>query len=87
MQVLGQSPADLVEDQADQRLGAIDVRRRHDEVECGRTLACDDVADPPVAAPRHLGDHGIAIEAEERHGRAEHAGPLVVGLVQQLARR
>ena len=31
--LLGQPPADLVEDQADQRLGAADVGRRHDEVE------------------------------------------------------
>ena len=33
------------------------------------------------------GDHRIAIEAEERHGGREHAGSLVVGFVQKLARR
>ena len=33
LQLFGQSPADLVEDQAHERLGAADVRRRHDQVE------------------------------------------------------
>ncbi len=84
LQLLGQTPADLVEDQADQRLGAVDVRRRHHEVERRRPLAAHDIADPPVAAPRHLGDHRIAIEAKERHGRAQDAGALVAGFVQQL---
>ena len=36
VQFLGQTPADLVEHQADQRLGAADVGGRHDEVERGR---------------------------------------------------
>ena len=44
----------------------------------------DQIADPPVAAARHLGDHRIAIEPEEAHGRREHAGALVLGLVEKL---
>src|SRR3546814_17499348 len=35
-QFLGQAAADLVEDQADERLGAADVRRRDDEIERDR---------------------------------------------------
>ena len=31
-------------------------------------------------------DHGIAVEAEKRHGGREHAGALVLALVQELAR-
>ena len=39
VQILGETPADLVEDQADQRLGAADVGGRHDKIERGRLLA------------------------------------------------
>src|SRR5260370_26990615 len=38
-----------------------------------------------VAAACHLGDDGIAVEPEERHRGGEHAGALVVALVQKLA--
>ena len=44
VQILGQAPADLVEDQADQRLGPADVGGRHDEVERRRPLAVDQIA-------------------------------------------
>ena len=54
VQLLGQAPADLVEDQAHQRLGAADVGGRHDEVERGRPLVLDQVADAPVAPARDL---------------------------------
>ena len=87
LQILGQAAADLVEDQADQRLGAADVGGRHDEVERRRPRSADEVGDAPVAAARHLGDDGIAIEAEEGHGGRQHARALVVGFVEQLARR
>ena len=87
MQVLRQPPADLVEHQADQRLGAADVGGRNDEIERRRAIVGDEIRDAPVAAPRHLGDDGIAIEAEERHGGRKHAGALIVGFVQELARR
>jgi hypothetical protein len=49
VQMLGQPAADLVEHEADQRLGAADVRGRHDQVERDRCLALDQVGDPPVA--------------------------------------
>ena len=68
LEVFGQSPADLVENQADERLGAADVRRRHHEVERCRPFALDEVTDPPIAARRHLGNDRIAIEPEEAHG-------------------
>ena len=87
LEILGQAAADLVEDQADQRLSAVDVGRRHDEVERRRVPSTHDVANPPIAAARHLGDNGIAIEAEERHGGRQHARALVVRLVEQFARR
>ena len=35
-QLLGQPAADLVEDQADERLGAVDVGRRDNEIEADR---------------------------------------------------
>ena len=47
-------------------------------------LAADDIDDAPVTAACDLGDDRIAIEAEERHRGGQHAGPLVVGFVQQL---
>ena len=86
LQILGQAAADLVQQQPDQRLGAIDVRWRHHEVERGWPLAANDVADSPVAAARDLRDDRIAVEAEKRHGGGQHAGALVVGFVEQLAR-
>ena len=86
VQILGEAPADLVEDQADQRLGAADVGGRHDKVERRRLLLPGDVGDAPVAAPRHLRHDRIAVEPEERHCGGEHAGALVVGLVEQLPR-
>ena len=85
LQVLSEAAADLVEDQADERLGAIDVGWRHDEIECGRALAAHYVGDAPVATPCDLGDDGISVEAQERHGGAEYAGALIVRLVEQLA--
>ena len=50
VQFLGEAPADLIEDQADQRLGPADVGRRHDEVERHGMLGLDQIADAPVAA-------------------------------------
>lgn len=51
LEVLGQAAADLVEDQApDQRLGAVDVGRRHDKIERRRVPSTPDVANPPIAA-------------------------------------
>jgi hypothetical protein len=51
LQILGQAAADLVEDQADQRLGAVDVGRRHDEVERRRAVCPPTmIGDAPVAA-------------------------------------
>ncbi|AKM10253.1 hypothetical protein AB433_10195 [Croceicoccus naphthovorans] len=48
LKMLGQSAADLVEHQANKRLGAADVRGRHDKVERDRRPALDEVGDPPV---------------------------------------
>ena len=36
---------------------------------------------------RDLGDHRVAIKAEEGHGGRQHAGPLILALVEQLLRR
>ena len=69
-QFLGQPAPDLVEDEADERLGARDVAGRNDEIERDRPLALDQIRYAPVAGPRDLRDDGIAIEAEERHGGA-----------------
>ena len=86
-QFLGQPAADLVEDKAYERFGAVDVGGRHDEVEADRLLASDKIGDVPVAPRRDAGHDGIAVEAEKAHGSREHARAFVVGFVQQLARR
>jgi hypothetical protein len=49
-------------------------------------LSFDQVGDAPVAPRSDFGNGGIAIEPEERHGGREHAGALVLGLVEHLAR-
>ena len=85
-QPLGQPAADLVEDQAHQRLGPRDVRRRNDQVERDRPRRVDQIGDPPVAGRRRRRHRRVAIEPEERHGRRQHAGAFVLGLVQHLAR-
>jgi hypothetical protein len=46
----GQASADLVENQADQGLGAADVRGRHHQVQRHRVIGIDQVGDAPVAA-------------------------------------
>src|SRR3546814_7759322 len=63
-QLLGEAPADLIEDQADERLGPADVRRRHDEIEGHRMLGLNEIADAPVAARRDGGDDWIARSEE-----------------------
>ena len=87
LQIFGQSTANLVQQQADERLGARDVRRRDDEVKRDGSATFNEVADAPVALPRHPGHNRVAIQAEERHGRGQHPRSLVVRLVQQLACR
>ena len=72
VQFLGEPPPDLVEDQPDQRLGAVDVGWWHHEVEADRPRLRDQIGDAPVAAVRHLGHHGIAVKPEKRHRGGEH---------------
>ncbi len=48
-------------------------------------LGCDQVGDAPVAARRDFGHRGVAVQAEERHGRGQHTRPLVVRLVEHFA--
>src|SRR5262249_57545865 len=71
LELLGQSPSDLIEHKPHQRLGAADVGGRYNEVECGGLLAFDKVSDPPVASAHDLGDDRIAVETEEAHGGRE----------------
>ena len=87
LELLGQTPADLVEDQAHKRLGAADVRRRHDQIERGRRGALHQVANAPVALARHRGYHRIPVETEEGHRGRQDARAFVVALVQELAGR
>ena len=86
VQVFGQPATDLIEDQADQWLGAVYVRGRHDEIERGWFRAAHNVGDAPVATRRDLRHDRIAIETEKAHRCGEHAGALVVRLIQQLSR-
>ncbi len=83
---LGEAPADLVEDQANERLRPRNVRRRHHEVQRYRMLGSDQVSDAPVATRGDFGHRGIAVQAEERHGRGQHARAFVIALVEDFAR-
>src|SRR3546814_3358416 len=47
---------------------------------------CSSDLDAPVAGCRRRRHRRIAVEAEERHGRGQHAGAFVLRLVQHLAR-
>src|SRR4051812_8741758 len=73
LEIFGETAADLVEDQSHQRLGATDVRRRHDEIERRWPFVLNEIPDTPVAATRYLRNDGIAIETEERHRGGQHA--------------
>ena len=86
-EALGQATADLVEHQPHQRFGPGDVRWRDDQVEGHRDWGVDEVGDPPVAGAGGQGDGRIAIEAQERHRRGEDPAALVLGLIEDLARR
>lgn len=77
----------MIEHQAHERLCAGNIRRRHDEIERRRPLARNEIVDAPVATARHLRDDRVTVKAEKRHGRRQHAGALVFGFVQKLARR
>jgi hypothetical protein len=61
VQFLRQAAADLIEDQANQRLRPANVGGRDDEIECRRPADFDKIGDPPIASARHLGDDRIAI--------------------------
>ena len=73
VQFFREPSANLVEDQPYQRLGAVDVGGRHDEVEADRRRLRDEIGNAPVAAIRHLSHHGIAVEPEKRHRGGENA--------------
>src|SRR3546814_8180940 len=49
-------------------------------------VGLDQIGNAPVAARRDVRHGRVAIEAEERHGGAEDARPLILRLVQHLAR-
>ena len=68
IQVFGQAAANLIENEAHQRLGPADVRRRDYKIERCRPLVLDKVADAPIALACDLRHDGITIKAEERHG-------------------
>ena len=87
LQALGEPPADLVQHEPDQRLGARDVGWRNDEVKGDRPRCGDKIRYPPVASRRHSRDGGIPVQPEERHCRGQHTRALVLRLVQHLARR
>ncbi|MPN32954.1 hypothetical protein SDC9_180437 [bioreactor metagenome] len=50
-------------------------------------LGRNQVGDAPIAARRDFGHRGIAVKAEERHGRGQHARAFVVALVEDFTRR
>jgi hypothetical protein len=87
LQIFRETPADLVEYETNERLGPRNIRWRHDQIQCRRRRPVDEVADTPVASRRHLCNHGIAIEAEERHGGRQHARAFVLALVEEFTGR
>jgi hypothetical protein len=50
IELFGQSPSNLVEHQAHERLGAADVGGRHNEIESRGPIVLHEICDPPVAA-------------------------------------
>jgi hypothetical protein len=86
IEILGEPPSDLVEDQADERLGAADVAGRHDEIERGRTVPRHQIGNPPFGPARHRRDDGVAIQAEKGHGGRKHPRAFIVRFVQQFLR-
>src|SRR3546814_5947536 len=77
VELLGQPPPDLVENEADERLGAADVRWRDDEVERGGMIGFDEIGNAPVAARRDRRHGRVTIEAKKAHRRGENAAALV----------
>jgi hypothetical protein len=73
LEILSETAADLVENQPHQGLGSTDVGRRYHEIERAWLIVLNKIANAPIAAPRHLGDHGFAIEAEKGLRGREHA--------------
>src|SRR3546814_7740867 len=83
VELLGQPPPDLVENEADERLGAADVRWRDDEVERGGMIGFDEIGSAPVAARRDRRHGRVTIAAKKRtggrpdaQGRAHHWTPV-----------
>src|SRR3546814_13292745 len=75
VELFGESAADLVEDQADQRLGPADVGGRDDKIERNRLLRLDEIGDAPVTARGNLSNSVIPVEAEKRTCRRKQARP------------
>src|SRR3546814_20399940 len=71
VQPLCQAPPDLVQDQADQRLGAADVRGRYHQVQRDRVRGFDEVGDAPVRAGGYRSNRGSAVQLEEGQGSRE----------------
>jgi len=64
MELFGETLTDLVEDKADQRLGATDVGRWHNQIKGDRMLAFDEVDDAPIGRGGD-GRHGrVAIQTK-----------------------
>src|SRR3546814_4053905 len=62
VQPLCQAPPDLVQDQADQRLGAADVRGRYHQVQRDRVRGFDEVGDAPVRSGGYRSNRGRSEE-------------------------
>ncbi|MNL70558.1 hypothetical protein D3C87_1955780 [compost metagenome] len=65
VEVFGQAATDLIEQKTDERLGAVDVGRRHHEIEADGPLSRHQIGNAPIAARRYFRYHGIAIKPEE----------------------
>src|SRR6516164_11135533 len=66
IEIFRQATADLIEDQAYQWLGPTDIGRRHDQIQRGRSLGFDQIADSPIATSRYQRYDRISIKTEER---------------------
>src|SRR3546814_11464646 len=86
VELLGQPPPDLVENEADERLGAADVRWRDDEVERGGLIGFDEIGNATVEARGERGYGRVKIDAQRRHGGRTDDAALVLAVVQNTRR-
>src|SRR3546814_15594548 len=83
----GETAPDLVEDEPDERLRPADIAGRYDQIERHGLRTCQKIGDPPFGRSGDRRDHGIAVEAEKRHGGRQDARTFLPALFEQFLPR